>query len=96
MGNSSIDNEPKSYEFSERVVKHFSPLLRALWLVLSLSIAAETQIRFGVDTNQQKATPEEWQTVEKAIGRNGSMQPGDVFKIGPGQNKFSPKTSQGN
>jgi hypothetical protein len=82
MENSSIDNEPKSYEFSERVVKHFSPLLRALLLVLSLSITAETQIRFGVGTNQQKATPEEWQTVEKAIGRNGSMQPGDVFKIG--------------
>jgi len=58
MGNSSIDNEPKSYELSERVVKHFSPLLRALLLVLSLSIAAETQIRFGVGTNQQKATPE--------------------------------------
>jgi hypothetical protein len=82
MKHSSIDNQPNRYESGEQWVKRFSPTLQALLLILGLSIAAEAQIRFGGGANQQKATPEEWQTVEKAIGKNGSMQPGDVFKVG--------------
>lgn len=82
MKSSSIDNQPKRHASSEQWVKGFSPVLQALLLILSLSIAGEAQIRFGGGANQQKATPEEWQPVEKAIGKNGSMQPGDVFKIG--------------
>lgn len=30
---------------------------------------------------QQKVTPPEWKPVEDALGRKGSMQPGDVFKF---------------
>ena len=77
----SIDNQPKRYDSGEQWVKRCSRVLQAL-LILSLSIATEAQVRFGGGANQQKGTPEEWQTVEKAIGKNGSMQPGDVFKIG--------------
>jgi hypothetical protein len=82
MKSSSIHNQPNRYESSEHWVKRFSPVPHALLLILSCSIAMEAQIRFGGGANQQIATPEEWQTVEKAIGKNGSMQPGDVFKIG--------------
>jgi hypothetical protein len=82
MKSSSIDNQPRRHASSKQWIKRFSPVLQALLLLLSLSIAVEAQIRFGGGANQQKATPEEWQTVEKAIGKNGSMQPGDVFKIG--------------
>lgn len=82
MKSSGIHNQPNRYESSEHWVKRFSPVPHALLLILSCSIAMEAQIRFGGGASQQKATPEEWQTVEKAIGKNGSMQPGDVFKIG--------------
>ena len=82
MKNSSIDNQPKHNESNEVWVKRFSPALQVLLLILSLSIAVETRIRFGDGAHQQKGTPAEWQTVEKAIGKNGSVQPGDVFKIG--------------
>jgi hypothetical protein len=81
MKNSISYNQPQRYEPGEQWVKHRSPFLQAL-LILSLSIATSAQIRFGGGTKQQKATPEEWQSVEKAIGKNGAMQPGDVFKIG--------------
>src|SRR5512141_1573564 len=34
-------------------------------------------------TAQNKSTtPDEWRPVEEAIGKTGSMQPGEVFKIG--------------
>jgi len=69
MKSSSIDNQPKRHASSEQWVKLFSPVLQVLLLILSLSIAVEAQIRFGDGANQQKATPEDWQTVEKAIGK---------------------------
>jgi hypothetical protein len=81
MKSSSIHNQSGRYESGEQGVIRFSPVLQVL-LLLSLSITAEAQIRFGAGAKQQKATPEEWQRVENAIGKNGSMQPGDVFKIG--------------
>lgn len=81
MKNSSIDNQLKRDEPRDQWVRRFSPFLQVL-LILSLSIATEAQVRFGGGAKQQKATPEEWQMVEKAMGKNGSMQPGDVFKIG--------------
>lgn len=57
--------------------------LAALSLALSLSlIAAKAQMTLGGGAKQQKPTPAEWQAVENAIGKSGSMQPGDVFKIG--------------
>ena len=37
---------------------------------------------FGGGAKQQKPTPAEWEAVANAIGKSGSMQPGDVFKIG--------------
>jgi len=40
--------------------------------------------RAGTDTSnsqQQQTTPADWKPVEQAIGKSGSMQPGDVFKV---------------
>ena len=79
-----IDKQPKRYEW----LKRFSCVLQAL-LILSFSIACEAQITFGGGASKQKDTPQEWQTVEKAIGKNGSMQPGDVFKIGLPRNDLN-------
>jgi hypothetical protein len=51
-------------------------------VILSFStVSARAQIRFGGGAGQQSLLSE-WQSVEKAIGKSGSMQPGDVFKIG--------------
>ncbi|MFS8084525.1 MAG: DUF1259 domain-containing protein [Acidobacteriota bacterium] len=35
-----------------------------------------------VNAQNKSTTPEEWKSVETALGKTGSMQPGDVFKIG--------------
>jgi len=58
-------------------------ILAAASLLLCLSMqAAQAQITFGGGAKQQKPTPAEWEAVANAIGKSGSMQPGDVFKIG--------------
>ena len=83
MESSSIDNQLGATMFIESWVKRFRRLLPALFLILSIAIVTgKAQVRFGGGAKQQKAVPEEWQAVEKVIGKNGSMQPGDVFKIG--------------
>jgi hypothetical protein len=35
----------------------------------------------ATDTPAQQPTPEEWQSVERAFGKSGAMQPGEVFKF---------------
>jgi hypothetical protein len=35
-----------------------------------------------VDAQQTSQTPGEWKLIEDALGRKGSLQPGDVFKFG--------------
>jgi Domain of Unknown Function (DUF1259) len=51
-------------------------------LILCVAILVDAQATFGGGAKQQTATPAEWRKVENAIGKTGSMQPGDVFKIG--------------
>src|SRR5882672_269973 len=83
MKNSGTDNERTGTMLIESRVSRFVPLLSLLFVISSFAIVTtNAQIRFNRGPNQQKATPEEWLAVAKAIGKNGSMQPGDVFKIG--------------
>ncbi len=90
MKSSNIDKQPSATMFIEWWIKRLGPVLPVLVLISSLAIVTtKAQIRFGGGAKQQQATPEEWQTVEKAIGKNGSMQPGGVFKIGLPRNDLT-------
>lgn len=59
------------------------PMLKSLSAIIALSLVAlavgETRISLGQNA---QTTPDEWKTVEQAIGKTGSLQPGAVFKIG--------------
>src|SRR5437868_9208395 len=50
-------------------------LIRSLTIVVAVTLAAMNVV------HAQQNTPPEWKTVEDALGRKGSMQPGDVFKF---------------
>lgn len=46
----------------------------------SMSLVAMV-LAAGTLVQAQQSTPQEWKSVEDALGRKGSMQPGDVFKF---------------
>ncbi len=58
---------------------HFRSLISVIAALLVLLVVNQTR---PVSGQQAQATPEEWKTVEQAIGKSGSLQPGSVFKIG--------------
>src|SRR5438034_4242517 len=39
------------------------------------------QNQSGQSNNQQQATATDWKAVEQALGKAGSMQPGDIYKV---------------
>src|SRR5258708_36349997 len=39
------------------------------------------QNQSGQSNNQQQAAAADWKPVEQALGKAGSMQPGDVYKV---------------
>jgi hypothetical protein len=57
-------------------------LIVAVVVLIISSSSVKGQITFGGSAKPQNPTPAEWQVVEDAVGKSGSMQPGDVFKIG--------------
>src|SRR5690348_17029707 len=62
--------EAKLYQTPRRGLMK-AALFLALMVALIPSISAQ----------QQQTTSAEWKPVEDALGRKGSMQPGDVFKF---------------
>ena len=50
-------------------------------ILCSLIVTVLSQTSFVLAQNKQ-TTPDEWKSVEEAIGKTGSLQPGEVFKIG--------------
>ena len=51
---------------------------RRVWILLLMLVVPW----FVVNAQQTSQVPSEWKSVEDALGRTGSMQPGDVFKFG--------------
>jgi hypothetical protein len=53
-----------------------------LAIVLIVAAGAAAQAQNGQPNTSQQSGLEEWKAVEAAIGKTGSIQPGNVFKIG--------------
>ena len=51
---------------------------RRVWILLLMLVVPWVV----VNAQQTSQVPSEWKSVEDALGRTGSMQPGDVFKFG--------------
>jgi hypothetical protein len=72
----------------ERVMRYspskrqrFVPALVLLVLVITFVTSSAFQNQNeGTNTSQQPGTPD-WKAVERALGKAGSMQPGDVYKV---------------
>jgi hypothetical protein len=61
-----------------RIIFCISAFVAAMTFVLVASSAPQNQ--FG-QTNSQQAPATDWKPVEQALGKAGSMQPGDVYKV---------------
>lgn len=77
---------------TRRVLIHLSRTRKTRRVLLSLvTFAAATlfvlvacsapQNQSGQSNNQQQATVTDWKPVEQALGKAGSLQPGDVYKV---------------
>ena len=87
MKNSSVNRQTNQSAAFHLQLSRLALAVAAIFLALSsLGLTAKAQTALGGSATQQKATPPEWQAVEKAIGKSGSLQPGDVFKIGMPRN----------
>ena len=75
-----------------RVLGHISLARKARRVVLCLVACASAalfvlvacsapQNQSGQSNNQQQAATADWKPVEQALGKAGSMQPGDVYKV---------------
>ena len=49
--------------------------------VFVLIACSAPQNQSGQANNQQQAEATDWKPVEQALGKAGSMQPGDVYKV---------------
>jgi hypothetical protein len=78
----NIFTQRQENEYSEAHIRPFALVLPALFLAWSLLVInADGQTTLASRSNQQQSTPDLWQRVENAIGKSGSLQPGEVFKI---------------
>src|SRR6266481_1592486 len=53
----------------------------ALATLFALAACSAPQNQSGQANNQQQAAATDWKPVEQALGKAGSMQPGDVYKV---------------
>src|SRR6266446_9340272 len=53
----------------------------ALATLFALAACSAPQNQSGQANNQQQAATADWKPVEQALGKAGSMQPGDVYKV---------------
>src|SRR2546429_8446463 len=79
-------------KLTRRILIHLSLTRKTRRIVLSLvAFAVATlfvlvacsapQNQSGQANNQQPAAATDWKPVEQALGKAGSMQPGDVYKV---------------
>src|SRR6266550_3219361 len=64
---------------TRRVILNFTAFSVATWFVLVACSAPQNQS--GQSNNQQQAAATDWKSVEQALGKTGSVQPGDVYKV---------------
>src|SRR5881397_213283 len=64
---------------TRRVVLSVVAFVVATLFVLAACSAPQNQS--GQSNNQQQAAAADWKPVEQALGKAGSMQPGDVYKV---------------
>src|SRR3989442_11704322 len=64
---------------TRRVVLCLAVVAVATLFVLAACSAPQNQS--GQSNNQQQAGATDWKPVEQALGKAGSMQPGDVYKV---------------
>lgn len=65
--------------YTRRVVLGLAAFAVATLFVLVACSAPQNQS--GQSNNQQQAAATDWKPVEQALGKAGSMQPGDVYKV---------------
>ncbi len=77
---------------ARRILTHLSlerKTRRVLLSVVAIAVAtlfvlvacSAPQNQSGQSNNQQPAAATDWKPVEQALGKAGSMQPGDVYKV---------------
>src|SRR6266704_493963 len=82
----------KSRNMACRTLIHLSLARKTRRVVLSvvgfavatlfvLVACSAPQNQSGQSNNQQQAAAADWKPVEQALGKAGSMQPGDVYKV---------------
>src|SRR5229473_676038 len=64
---------------TKRLILSVAAFMFATVFVLVACSAPQTQS--GQSNNQQQAAATDWKPVEQALGKAGSMQPGDVYKV---------------
>src|SRR5437660_7405380 len=64
---------------TRRVVLSLAAFAVAILFVLVACSAPQNQS--GQSNNQQQAAATDWKSVEQALGKTGSVQPGDVYKV---------------
>ncbi len=64
---------------SRRVILSVAALMLATWFVLVAYSAPQSQS--GQSNNKQQGAATDWKAVEQALGKAGSVQPGDVYKV---------------
>ena len=63
---------------TQRIVLSVAPFALASFLVL---VACSAPQNLSAQTNNQQPAATDWKPVERALGKAGSMQPGDVYKV---------------
>jgi len=64
---------------SRRIVLYVATFLLGTFFVLVACSAPQNQ---STPSNDQQAAAADWKPVEEALGKAGSIQPGDVYKVG--------------
>ncbi len=81
--------DPEKKQTKQRIVRYGMwrllpkalPLLAATVFAVMAACAGRESAEQPSLPQQQPATPADWKPVEQALGKSGSMQPGDVFKV---------------
>src|SRR5262245_3053004 len=66
---------------SARLFKRITLVVIAAAFATMFALAISATQNEDVPPNGQQASPPDWRAVEQALGKAGSMQPGDVYKV---------------
>src|SRR5262249_24304960 len=66
---------------SARLFKTITLMVIAAAFATIFALAISATQNESAPPNGQQASPPDWKAVEQALGKAGSMQPGDVYKV---------------